>query len=192
MKKDLVTFLMFTPFFGGISKGTVERIISLSKHGIIHKGELFFNEHDQANSMFVLLSGAVEVYKTWNNRQYPVTYLHQGDCFGEMSVIDHCQRSASVLALEDCEILEIGMESFAAIYEEDIKQYTMLQMNIGREVSRRLREANELLFQLKVEQEQKEKSAKVSVEVSEGQKREGQKREGQETESGGRESRESV
>ena len=156
MKKGLTTFLLFTPFFGGISKHIVERIISLSKHSTIAEGGLFFNENDQAQSMFVLLSGAVKVYKTYEGRQYPITDLHQGDCFGEMSIIDHCRRSATVVALEDCEILEIGVNSFAAIYEEDLKQYTMLQMNIGREVSRRLREANELLFKLKVKQDQME------------------------------------
>lgn len=150
MKKDLATFLLFTPFFGGISKDAVERILSLSRHATIEKGDLFFNEDDQANSMFVLLSGSVDVYKTWQGEQYSIAQLHQGDCFGEMSVIDHCLRSATVEALEDCEILEVGMESFAAIYEHDLKQYTMLQMNIGREVSRRLREANKLLFELRV------------------------------------------
>jgi len=161
MKKDLVTFLKFTPFFGGISTDVIERIISLAKHEIIKKDECFFQEHDQAQSMFVLLSGAVEVYKTWEGRQHTIAYMHQGDCFGEMSVIDHCRRSATVIALEDCEILEIGMASFSAIYQEDLKQYTMLQMNIGREVSRRLREANELLFQLKINQEQVEKSSEA-------------------------------
>jgi len=150
MKTDLANFLLFTPFFGGINQETVERILALSKHGVISKGELFFNENDQANSMFVLLSGVVDVYKTWEGKQYSITQLHQGDCFGEMAVMDHCLRSASVVALEDCETLEIGMESFTAIYRSDLKQYSMLQMNIGREISRRLREANELLFELKV------------------------------------------
>lgn len=153
MNNDLVTFLQFTPFFGGVNKAVVEQIISLSTHKTIPKGEILFNENDEAQSMFVLLSGAVDVYKTWKGHQYSITQLHQGDCFGEMSIIDHCRRSATVVALEDCEILEIGIDSFAAIYEDDLKQYTMLQMNIGREISRRLREANELLFELKVERE---------------------------------------
>jgi len=150
MKKDLVTFLLFTPFFGGVSKSAIERILSLSTHKIIAKDQLFFNENDQANSMFVLLSGSVDVYKTWQGKQYTIAELNQGDCFGEMSVIDHCQRSASVKAREACEVLEIGMESFAALYKEDLKQYAILQMNIGREVSRRLREANKLLFEIYV------------------------------------------
>jgi len=152
MKKDFVTFLKFTPFFGGISIDAIEKIIMLAKHRKFKGGGLFFNENDQANSMFVLLSGTVEVYKTLDGRRYSITHLHQGDCFGEMSVIDHCRRSAGVVALEECDVLEIGMESFAALYQDDLKQYTMLQMNIGREVSRRLREANELLFKMKVEQ----------------------------------------
>lgn len=150
MKSDLVSFLLFTPFFGGISKNTIERIITLSERRIVSTGEIIFNENDQAKSMFVLLSGSVEVYKTWQGKHYSIAELHQGDCLGEMSVIDHCQRSATVKALKACEVLEIGMESFADIYKQDLKQYTMLQMNIGREVSRRLREANKLLFELKV------------------------------------------
>ena len=153
MKKDLVAFLKFTPFFGGISTDVIEHMIALAKHSTVEKGDYFFKEHDQAQSMFVLVSGAVEVYKTWEGKKHVIAHMHQGDCFGEMSVIDHCRRSATVVAIEKCEILEIGVDSFAAIYQTDLKQYTMLQMNIGREVSRRLREANELLFRLKVEKE---------------------------------------
>ena len=32
------------------------------------------------------------------------------------------------------------------IYQQDIEQFTMLQMNMGREISRRLRRVDELLF----------------------------------------------
>jgi len=150
MNKDLATFLKFTPFFGGISNDIINKMIRLSKEQTIDAGDNFFIEGDQAQSMFVLIKGSVEVFKTWEGRKYPIATMYQGDCFGEMSIIDHCSRSATVIALEKCEILEIGIESFAAIYKDDLKQYTMLQMNIGRELSRRLREANDLLFRLKV------------------------------------------
>ncbi len=152
MKKDLIAFLTFTPFFGGISVEVVQLVLDLAQRYSIKKNEHFFYENDQAQSMFVLLSGTVNVYKTWQGHQHHITHMHQGDCFGEMAIVDHCRRSASVLALEDCEVIEIGLESFTAVYNLDLKQYTMLQMNIGREISRRLREANELLFQLRLQQ----------------------------------------
>ena len=65
-----------------------------------------------------------------------------------MSLIDMQPRSASVRALEACEALEISIPSLHQLYKVDVEQYAMIMMNMGREVSRRLRKADERLFQL--------------------------------------------
>jgi CRP/FNR family cyclic AMP-dependent transcriptional regulator len=61
--------------------------------------------------------------------------------------MDMRHRSASVVAVEPCSAIELSSASLFAIYEKDLEQFTLIQMNMGREVSRRLREADDRLFE---------------------------------------------
>ena len=60
--------------------------------------------------------------------------------------MDHCPRSASVGAVEDCIAIRISAANLYGVYAEDLKQFALIQMNMGREVCRRLREADNRLF----------------------------------------------
>jgi CRP-like cAMP-binding protein len=72
--------------------------------------------------------------------------LGPGDCFGEMALMDLQPRSASVLALADCRAIAFGHDDMLALFESDLEQFALLQMNLGREVCRRLRATDERLF----------------------------------------------
>jgi CRP-like cAMP-binding protein len=75
-----------------------------------------------------------------------VRELGPGDCFGEMALMDLFPRSASVIARDDCRALEIAAGDLLDLYEHDVEQFALVQMNMGREVCRRLRATDELLF----------------------------------------------
>ena len=112
--------------------------------------EFFFREHQQGDSMFVLELGKVAVLKSWHGQDYLLQTLKEGDCFGEMAVMDHCPRSASVRAVEDCTAIHISAANLYRVYAHDLKQFALIQMNMGREVCRRLREAHRRLFSAKM------------------------------------------
>ena len=96
--------------------------------------------------MFVLESGRVAVLKSWKGRVFDLRHLKQGDCFGEMALMDLQPRSASVRALEDCTAIELRPDDLLRLFERDPEQFALIQMNMGREVCRRLRFTDELLF----------------------------------------------
>ena len=96
--------------------------------------------------MFVLEMGKATVLKSWHGQDYLLETLKEGDCFGEMALMDHCPRSASVRAVEDCIAIRISAANLYQVYAHDLKQFALIQMNMGREVSRRLREADSRLF----------------------------------------------
>ena len=73
-----------------------------------------------------------------------------GDCFGEMALMDLFPRSASIRALADCTAIELTPDDLMRLYEHDLEQFTLVQMNIGREVCRRLRATDELLFRARM------------------------------------------
>jgi CRP/FNR family transcriptional regulator, cyclic AMP receptor protein len=70
-------------------------------------GQFFFRERDRADCMYVLESGRVAVLKDWAGREMLLRHLGQGDCFGEMALLDLFARSASVRAVEECRAMAL-------------------------------------------------------------------------------------
>ena len=145
-----IALLQGMPVFGGVREETLTFLLGLSSAVSVAAGEFFFHQDDQAQSMFVLEAGQAAVVKSWKGHQYLLSQLAKGDCFGEMSLMDMRPRSASVIAVEDCRAIELSGANLYALFQRDLEQFTLIQMNIGREVSRRLRDADERLFQAKV------------------------------------------
>ncbi|MCM2373082.1 Crp/Fnr family transcriptional regulator [Aporhodopirellula aestuarii] len=135
--------------FGGMKEESLEAILAESKDVEKAVGDVFFSEGDTAESFFILESGNVNVLRDWEGEPVLLSTLGAGDCFGEMSLIDFQKRSASVVAKTDCCSIEISRNSIAALCKNDLQQYTMIMMNLGREVSRRLRKADQRLFELR-------------------------------------------
>ena len=139
------------PIFGGLSDAALKLILEDAKVVDVAAGEYFFREGDAARSLFVLHAGTVAIERLWKDEPVILGRLKHGDCIGEMSLIDMMPRSASVRAEEDCRSIEIGFSSLFKLYKRELEQYTMIIMNMGREVSRRLRRADDRLFELKQE-----------------------------------------
>jgi CRP-like cAMP-binding protein len=146
MRPTGIELLQAMPVFGGIRADALLRLLDQSREREVERGACFFNEHDAADSMFVLETGNVAVVRTRHGHDYVLQRLSAGDCFGEMALMDLAPRSASVRAEEDCVAIEIGMGDLLHLYEHDPAQFALIQMNIGREVCRRLRAVDDLLF----------------------------------------------
>jgi CRP-like cAMP-binding protein len=138
------------PIFGGIRADVLQFLVDRASVRAVPAGEYFFRENDQAQSVFVLEAGRVAVLKLWEGQEHLLTHLGEGDCFGEMALMDLFPRSASVRAVEACSALELPASAFYALYEKDLEQFALIEMNLGREVSRRLRRADERLFRLRM------------------------------------------
>jgi CRP-like cAMP-binding protein len=117
----------------------------------VAKDDFFFRENDEGSSMFVLEEGQVAVLKSWVGQSKNLAYLNKGDCFGEMALIEMGARSASVQATEDCTAIEVSINILHELYQHNLEQFTIIQMNMSREVCRRLRKADDLLFQVRMQ-----------------------------------------
>jgi len=146
MQEARIDLLQRMPIFGGIRTEIVQFLVTLCPIVSVPTNEFFFRELDQGDSMFVIEKGKAAVLKSWRGQDYRLHTLEQGDCFGEMAVMDHCPRSASVRAVDDCVAICISAANLYQVYARDLKQFALIQMNMGREVSRRLREADNRLF----------------------------------------------
>ena len=146
MQEARIELLQRMPIFGGIHADTLQFLLAFCPIVPLPAQDYFFREGDQGDSMFVLELGNAAVLKSWHGENCLLQTLKKGDCFGEMALIDHCARSASVRAVEDCSAIRISAADLHRVYARDLKQFALIQMNMGREVCRRLREANDRQF----------------------------------------------
>jgi CRP-like cAMP-binding protein len=148
MASERVELLRKMAAFGALRTDSLELILEQSAARTVTEGEFFFREGDSADSLFVLESGSVVVHREWRGERIQLGQLNSGDCFGEMSLIDFQARSASVKAESECRAIEIPNRVLRALYQHDVEQYAIIMMNLGREVSRRLRATDQQLFEL--------------------------------------------
>ena len=66
--------------------------------------------------MFLIKKGTVEVYlEDAEGNQKVLVKLKENNLFGEMAMISACERTAKVIALEDCEIAVLTHEKFLTL-----------------------------------------------------------------------------
>lgn len=146
MQEERIELLQQMPIFGGVRADVLQFLLTACPVVSVPRNAFFFSENEDGDSMFVLESGKAAVLKSWDGQDYLLQTLSVGDCFGEMAVMDHCPRSASVRAVEDCTAIRISSADLYQVYAKDVKQFALIQMNMGREVCRRLRDADRRLF----------------------------------------------
>ena len=146
MQATRIELLQCMPIFGAIRADVLRFLVEHANVVTVAAGDYFFREGDQAHGMFVLEAGRVAVLKNWEGRKYKLHQFERGDCFGEMALMDLMPRSASVKALERCSAIELRPDHLMRVFELDVEQFALIQMNMGREVCRRLRATDERLF----------------------------------------------
>ncbi len=133
--------------FGALSDDVLQRLAGMLKTMRVAPGETVFVEGDgSGREMYVVLDGEMEVSKrSRRGRDMRIAILGPNDGFGEMSMIDMQARSASVRALAPSRLLKLTSEDMDALYRADLKSYTLIVLNIARDLSRRLRVTDGIL-----------------------------------------------
>ena len=145
-------FLGVIPVFGGFRTELLDRLLARCKL-VEHAAEAeIVTEGALAREMFVVRAGELEVFKrNSHGTEVRLAVLREGDCVGEMSLIDIQPRSASVRARGNASLLVISREDLVEVCKGESDAWAMLVMNIAREISRRLRKADALLAEKAIE-----------------------------------------
>jgi CRP-like cAMP-binding protein len=151
MLSDRLEMLQQMPIFGAVNEATLETLLNSAKIVEVAQSGYFFQEGDLDNSIYIIERGCVAVYRHWEGNRYKLRELHEGDCFGEMALMDCKPRSAEVVALDQSTAIQVTASQLAELYSSDPEQYMLIYMNLGREVCRRLRDADSRLFIHEVE-----------------------------------------
>ena len=135
--------------FGALSDEVLGHLAKTLATTRVQPGDVLFREGDPGREMYVVLDGEMEVLKkSRRGRDQRVAILGPNDAFGEMSIIDMQPRSATVRALAPARVLRMSTEDMDALYRHDLKSYTLIILNIARDLSRRLRTTDGILAEL--------------------------------------------
>lgn len=110
------------------------------------KGEQIIREGDEADKMYIIKKGAVDIYKGEGMQKTKITHLLPGAHFGEIALIDDSRRSATVVALDDCELLTISRKDFVDLLAHNETVALKIYRAFTRALCDRLRQANENLI----------------------------------------------
>ena len=146
---DLKAFLVATPFFGGLSDASLDLLISMLVERRFDIGATVVAEGEPGRSMYIVHSGELLVSKLGKSgRMIRMTSLGPGDFFGEMTLIEMQNRSATVVAESPTVLYELTARNLYTYYKADIHAYVMVLQNINRELCRRLRRADNRIAEL--------------------------------------------
>jgi CRP/FNR family transcriptional regulator, cyclic AMP receptor protein len=135
--------------FGALGDDVLARLASTLSVVTPEAGHVLFREGEEANAMYLVVGGEVEVLKrSRHGIDARVAVLGPGDWFGEMSIVDIQPRSATVRMLAPGRLVRISSADFDALYRSDLKSYAIIVLNMARELSRRLRVADGILADL--------------------------------------------
>ena len=146
MQQTRVEMLHAMPIFGAIDDAAILWLLDGAVSSTLAEGECVFREGDLDASVYVIEQGRFVAYRHWSGNDYRLRELGPGDCFGEMALIDCKPRSATVVAETSGRLIQITAAQLSELYATRPEQYTLVVMNLGREVCRRLRDADKRLF----------------------------------------------
>jgi CRP/FNR family cyclic AMP-dependent transcriptional regulator len=133
-------FLQAIPIFAGISEEALMELNAKAREVSCPAGSLAVHQGDPGCEMFIIHSGSVEVIRNFGETgEVYVATLKPRDFFGEMCIIECVPRTASVRAAEDTILFGIRNMALFHLYERIPAQYSIVILNIARDLSRRLR-----------------------------------------------------
>lgn len=136
--------------FSGLSGSEIEIMKGKLKRRTYAKEENVFNEGDPGQQLFVIAKGeaSVRIRRPGAKHDIRLVTFCPGTVFGELALLDTEVRSASVQADEDLVCFVLEQEVFEQLASEHPHIAVTLLRNLGRELSKRLRSANRVIYQM--------------------------------------------
>ena len=115
MAIDRVGLLTRVPLFADLPKRQLRRLAKQTGVYEYEQGAPLVTEGTQGHTLFVILEGTVKVVR----RGRTLRRLGPGEFFGDVAVLDHRPRSASVLAESPVQCMVLHREELRALAEEE-------------------------------------------------------------------------
>ena len=133
------TVLKAVPLFSGLPDEQLRALTTMVMRRSVPRNSTIMAAGDATDSLYIVLSGRLKVMMSdEDGKEVILSILGPGEFFGEMGLIDDSPRSASVIAIEPCELLAIAKRDFKTCLADNFE----MSMAVMRGLVRRLREAD--------------------------------------------------
>ena len=136
MSVDIPEILSRVSLFSLVKKRDLKRIAKLANQHSFKKGEVIIREGTRDGRLFVIVSGKVEIIKDlYGPKKESLRIFGENSYFGEMALIDDYIRTASVVAVEDTDVLTLDQWNI----REEIQKYPSIAIELLQTLGRRIR-----------------------------------------------------
>lgn len=147
-------FLQGIPILQNLDEGELRAFLGIARRVEFPRGKLILKEGEVGDTLYIIEKGTVEVSKTlvmklaredFQDRDKVLTKLSAEDhaIFGEVALFEQNKRTATVVALTDCRLLEISKSDFLRLAEQNPRVGYKITRNIAQLLCSRLRKADE-------------------------------------------------
>jgi CRP-like cAMP-binding protein len=134
-----VSFFRKFTLFAELDDRELSSIAAVAKSRRYSKDDVVFHADESGDIFCLIKEGQVKVTMiSPEGKEIILSMLGPGDFFGEMSLLDNEQRSATVIATEPLELVTIWRSDFLQILQENFS----ITKKVLAELSRRLRRAS--------------------------------------------------
>ena len=137
---ELRSVLEKSSLFHTIDFDTIEYLLTDCQVLYLKEGDLLLSKNQHNDNVYIIISGSVSINLIQPN-ELAIALLSEGECLGEMSIIDGRETSASVIAATDSSILQIPKDILWSM----INASPRMAQNLLHILSQRIRSDNEMI-----------------------------------------------
>ena len=136
---ELLEILEMVPIFADLPKEVIEQIVTVGNRKTYSKDSVILVEEEVGTALFVIIEGKVKVSRSSSDgKEVILNIISEGDIFGEMSILDGMNRSATVTAIEETELFILQRKEFIDL----LNKHPEISIALLSELTKRLRNAD--------------------------------------------------
>jgi CRP-like cAMP-binding protein len=113
-REQYLNHLASVPLFSGASTKELRAVAKASVELTIDEGKEFVTQGEVGREAFIIVEGQADVSRAGQK----ITSLGPGDCVGELALLDHGPRTASVTAATPLTVLVLGPREFSGLLDQ--------------------------------------------------------------------------
>jgi len=147
-----VTILKKIPVFEGLLEEEYLKVLSMCSSTVVREGEVLFNQGDNGASMFVLLSGKIDVNVEGIGT---VHTMNGGEIIGEIGLVADVDRTATAIIKNDSVLLHLQAKTLHEMVKKFPRLGYVIMHNVAKILADRLAAKNKAARQNKAKSKEK-------------------------------------
>ena len=140
---ELKEILQGVMLFTGLTDEEIDQVAAICNQRTMKKGEVLAEQGSPGDEFYIVTSGFMEVSIRGKDEARAIVNLGRGQIIGEMSLVDHGPRSATIRAISDhASVQVIRRDQFEKLCEQNTHIGYIVMKDIAADMSFKLRHRN--------------------------------------------------